>query len=387
MSMSWAFRIAQVRGIDIKVHITFFLILFLGGFQWADSVPGNPLEGALFGVVLMMLLFACVTLHELGHSIAAQYYGIPVKEIVLLPLGGVALISRNPEKPLHELVIAAAGPLVNVVIAIVLFGVVAGTGIVPANLNDLGQLLNSPSWQTMLLWLLAANVSLVIFNLIPAFPLDGGRIFRALLAMGIGYPKATRVASVVGQVAAVGLGIWGLTSGNVLLILVAVFIFIGAGQEAAVPPNATGVLKTMRVGDAYNKHALQLQIGDRVSKAVDYILTSYQPDFAVMQGSNVLGVITRDDVLRNLATDPSDRFVTEIMQRNVMRIDANKSLDEARQMMSEQGARVAGVFDGALFLGLVNIDDIGEAFAVLTFVQRQQALRQQRNAPTPPLPR
>jgi stage IV sporulation protein FB len=236
----------------------------------------------------------------------------------------------------------------------------------------------------MLLWLLAANISLVIFNLIPAFPLDGGRIFRALLAMGIGYPRATRIAAIVGQIAAVGLGIWGLTSGNVLLILVAVFIFLGAGQEAAAPPNGTAVLKTMRVGDAYNKHALQLQIGDRVSKVVDYILTSYQPDFAVMQGSNVLGIITRDDVLRNLAVDPSDRFVTEIMQRNLLRIDANKTLDEARQMMAESGARVAGVFDNQLFLGLVNADDIGEAFAVLTFVQRQQALRQKPNTPATP---
>lgn len=386
--MSWAFRIAQVRGIDIKVHITFFLILILGGLQWADSTPGNPIEGILFGVVLMLLLFACVTLHELGHSIAAQGYGIPVKEIVLLPLGGVALISKNPEKPLHELVIAAAGPLVNVAIAAVLFVVVASTGAIPANLNGLGRLLEGPSLQTMLVWLLAANISLVIFNLIPAFPLDGGRIFRALLAMGIGTPRATRIAAIVGQVAAVGLGIWGLTSGNILLILVAVFIFMGAGQEAAaVQPNATSILKTMRVGDAYNKHALQLQIGDRVSKVVDYILTSYQPDFAVMQGSNVLGVITRDDVLRNLAVDPSDRYVTEIMQRNLLHIDANKSLDEARQLMAEAGARVAGVFDGAQFLGLVNIDDIGEAFAVLTFVQRQQNLRQQRNTPPPPLPR
>lgn len=379
--MSWAFRVAHVRGIDIKVHITFFLILILGGLQWADSVPDSPLEGMLFGVVLMLLLFVCVTLHELGHSIVAQGYGIPVKEIILLPLGGVALISKRPERPLHELVIAAAGPLVNAIIAALLFGVIASTGTTLASLSDLGRLLNAPSLQTLLLWLLAANVSLFVFNLIPAFPLDGGRIFRALLAMFIGYPRATRIAAIVGQLAAVGLGIWGVTSGNILLILVAVFIFMGAGQEAAVAsPNATNVLKTLRVGDAYNKHALQLHIGDRVSKVVDYILTSYQPDFAVMQGNTVLGIITRDDVLRNLAVDPTDRYVTEIMQRNLLRIDASKSLEEARQMIAEAGARVAGVFDGAQFLGLINIDDIGEAFAVLTFVQQQQQLRQRTSA-------
>ncbi len=389
--MSWAFRIAQVRGIDIKVHITFFLILVLGGMQWADSTPGNPVEGVMFGVVLTLLLFACVTLHELGHSIVAQSYGIPVKEIVLLPLGGVALISKNPDKPLHELLIAAAGPLVNVVIAGLLFGVVAVAGLAPASINDLGSLLEGPSLQTLLLWLLAANISLVIFNLIPAFPLDGGRIFRALMAMVIGFPRATRIASIVGQLAAVALGIWGFTSGNVLLIIVAVFIFMGAGQEAAMASasataaSAATVLNTMRVGDAYNKHALQLQIGDRVSKVVDFILTSYQPDFAVMQGSNVLGIVTRDDVLRNLAADPTDRYVTEIMQRDLLRIDANKSLDDARQLMTENGARVAAVFDKQLFLGLVNSEDISEAFAVLTFMQRQQALRDRRDMP--PLPR
>ena len=185
--MSWAFRVAHVRGIDIKVHITFFLILILGGLQWADSVPDSPLEGMLFGVVLMLLLFVCVTLHELGHSIVAQGYGIPVKEIILLPLGGVALISKQPERPLHELVIAAAGPLVNAIIAALLFGVIASTGTTLASLSDLGRLLNAPSLQTLLLWLLAANVSLFVFNLIPAFPLDGGRILVSLLPNRLAY--------------------------------------------------------------------------------------------------------------------------------------------------------------------------------------------------------
>jgi Zn-dependent protease/predicted transcriptional regulator len=378
--MNWAFRIARVRGIDIKIHISFFLILALGAFQWADSVPGNVLEGALFGVVLMILLFACVTLHELGHSIAAQGFGIPVREIVLLPLGGVALISKNPEKPLHELIIAAAGPLVNVVIAIILF-VVTGTTVGFPILDGQGVLpnLNTPSLQTMLVWLLAANVSLVVFNLIPAFPLDGGRIFRAILAMFMGYPRATRIASTVGQIAAIGLGILGIATGNFILALVAVFIFFGAGQENAQAESKT-VLTTLKVGDAYNKHALNLQIGDRVSKVVDYILTSYQPDFAVLQGSNLIGIVTREDVLRTLATDGNDKYVTEIMQREVAKVDAAKSLDEARQSMGEQGQRVAAVYDGAKFLGLVSAEDIGEAFAVLTFVQRQQSLRGQRAA-------
>jgi Zn-dependent protease/predicted transcriptional regulator len=380
--MGWSFRIAQVRGIDIKVHVTFFLILALGAFQWAGSTPGDPLDGALFGVVLMLLLFFCVTLHELGHSIAAQRFGIPVKEIVLMPLGGLALIEKNPKKPLHELIIAAAGPLVNVVIAGLLLAVaIPALGMSALNGQALLAALQEPSLTTMLLWLLAANVGLVLFNLIPAFPLDGGRMLRAALAMGLGMPRATRIASVVGQVVAVGLGIWAVATGQIFLILIAVFIFFGASQEQQQTASQT-VLASVKAGDAYNKHALHLQVGDRLSKAVDYMMTSYQHDFAVLQGNNIIGVVAREDVLKTLAMSVGDRYVTEIMQRNFLRVDASKSLDEVRQTLGENGARLAAVFDGAQYLGLVSAEDISEAFMVSAFVQRQRKAQQaQSGAP------
>lgn len=373
--MGWSFKIARVRGIDIKVHATFFLILVFGALQWAGSTPSNPMEGALFGVVLMILLFTCVTLHELGHSVMAQAFGINVREIMLLPLGGVALIAKMPEKPVQELLIAIAGPLVNVAIAIILFIVTGGIGIDLMNLQSMLVALREPSLTTLLVWLLFANVALVIFNLIPAFPLDGGRILRAILAMGLGYPQATRIASIIGQVSAVLLGIWGIATGQLLLTLIALFIFFSAGQERGIAESKT-VLTTLRVGDAYNKHALSLQIGDRVSTVVDYILTSYQPDFAVLQGNNIIGIVTRNDVLQTLASDGTDRYVTEIMQREFLRVDANKSLDEVREILSENGARLAAVFDESRYLGLVSVEDISEAFIVLSFTRRQQQLRQ-----------
>lgn len=374
--MGWSFRIARVRGIDIKVHATFFLILVFGAFQWAGSVPGNPVEGALFGMMLMILLFTCVTLHELGHSIAAQLFNIPVREIVLFPLGGVAFITRSPEQPLHELIIAAAGPAVNVVIAAILFVVTGGIGIDFMDVNALLVALREPSLTTMLIWLLFANISLVIFNMIPAFPLDGGRILRAILAMGLGNVRATQIAAAIGQISAVILGVIGIANGQLLLTLIAIFIFFGAGQERGLSEART-VLNTLRVGDAYNKHALNLQVGDRVSTVVEYILTSYQPDFAVLQGSNIIGVITRNDVLRTLANDSADRYVTEIMQREFLRVEADKSLDEVREILMERGAQLAAVFDGPRYLGLISLDDISEAFTVLTFMRRQQQLRQQ----------
>ncbi|NJK80089.1 MAG: site-2 protease family protein [Chloroflexaceae bacterium] len=371
--MGWSFRVARVSNIDIKIHATFFLIVLLFAFQWGVA---NGLAGAAFGSLLIILLFACVTLHELGHSITAQRFGIDVREIVLLPLGGVAILSRNPAKPMQDLLIAAAGPLVNVVIAIMLAVVLALTG----DLSMLGasamvQGIDAPlTWTTMLLWLLEANILLVIFNLIPAFPLDGGRILRAVLAMFIGQRRATRIASVVGQGFALLMGLYALLTLQFLLLLIAVFIFFGAGREN-VEEQASTVLSTQRVGDAYNKYVLTLTIGDRISKVLDYILTSYQPDFAVLQGNRLLGIVTRDDVLNTLARSPNDSnildvYVTTVMRREVVRVDANATLDEVRTVMGEQSARVVAVYEGETYLGLINQDDLAEAFTVLSFMER-----------------
>lgn len=373
--MNWSFRVADVAGIPIRVHITFFVILLLGGYQWG-SLTGT-INSAVFGVALMSLLFVCVTLHELGHSLVARAFGVPVRDITLLPLGGVAHITKNPEKPLHELLIAIAGPLVNVVIALVLI-VPLGLSIGPMLLTGHGllpeELGNTPSLTTALAWLFAANVSLALFNLIPAFPLDGGRVLRALLAMFMGFPRATRIAAAIGQLIAIIFGLYGVLNGQFLLTLVAVFIFFGAGQETAVAEAKT-VLDTLRVGDAYNKHALTLAVGDRVSRVVDYILTSYQPDFAVMQARNPIGIVTRNDVLATLASAPGDIFVTEIMQREFLKVDANKSLSEVRQVLEEKGAQIAAVYDGAAYLGLIGLEDITEAFAIQTFVRRHERLK------------
>ena len=232
----------------------------------------------------------------------------------------------------------------------------------------------TPSLSTLLVWLLSANLSLVIFNLIPAFPLDGGRVLRALLAMAMGYPRATVIASGIGQVAAIILGIVGVLSGNFVLALIAIFIFTGAGQESS-EAQARTVLDTLRVRDAYNRHAISLTVSDRMSKVVGHILTSYQPDFAVTQGDRLLGIITREDVLRALNTETSDLYVTQMMRRDFVRVNADQSLHEVRDIMSEKGARTVAVYDNEQFLGLVSLEDIAEAFTVLSFVQRFEQRR------------
>ncbi len=376
--MKWSFSLGKVAGIDIRIHLTFFIIVALGAVQWGGP---HGATGTLFGATLILLLFACVVLHELGHSLVAQRFGIDVREIVLLPLGGVAVLGKNPDKPLHELLIAAAGPAVNVVLAGVLLAVLGPAGVI-AGLDARGTVAGSlptPSLATLLLWLLEANVTLVLFNLIPAFPLDGGRVLRAVVAMAVGHARATRLAAGIGQLFAIGFGILGILAGNFILVLVAVFIFFGAGFEGA-HAQAKSVLSTRLVGDAYNKHALTLGPADRLSRVVDYILTSYQPDFAVVHGGRLLGVITRDDVLKALASDPEDSFVTSVMQREVVRVDAATPLSDVQELMATRGTRLVAVFRGDTYLGLVSREDIAEALTVCAFVQRQQRLREARQA-------
>jgi Zn-dependent protease/predicted transcriptional regulator len=371
--MGWSFRILRVAGIDIKIHVTFFLILLLGALSGARTNE-NMVAGALFGMLLMVLLFVCVTLHELGHSLAARAFGIPTREIVLLPLGGVALLSRNPSKPMHELIIAAAGPFVNVLIAGALFLALGLTAAIQQNnLADVFSFAPTPTMNlaSTLGWLLQANIMLILFNMIPAFPLDGGRILRAVLAMVMPAQRATRIATLIGQGLAILIGAFGLLTGQWLLTLVAVFIFLGAGQENN-EGQARTMLTTLRVGDAYNKHALTLQTGDRVSKVVDYILTSYQPDYAVLHSNQLAGVVFRDDVLRALATNQTDLYVSSIMRRDIARVDANMTLDQVRDIMGERSARVVAVYRGENYLGLVSIEDIAEAFAVLAFLNQQR---------------
>ena len=369
--MKSSFRVAEIAGIEIKVHVTFVLILILGAVQWGGPYGAR---GAVFGALLMVVLFMCVVLHELGHSLVAQRFGLPVKEIVLLPIGGVARMEKNPEKPLHELLISAAGPLVNFAIAALLFATGAARPLLSLGGRELVNPPMTPSFETAMLWLFSANVVLAVFNLIPAFPLDGGRILRALLAFSLGFSRATQIASSVGQFIAMALGLFGVLSGNLLLAFVALFVFLGAGQERT-EEQARTVLHTLKVGDAYNKNAITLAPGDSVRRVVDHLLTSYQPDFAVLQGSLLLGVVTRQDVLKSLATEPHDVYVAGMMNREPLKVDAELPLDEVRKLMGEKGVRVAAVHRGETYLGLVSQEDIAEAFLIVTFAKAQDARR------------
>jgi Zn-dependent protease/predicted transcriptional regulator len=380
--MRGSFTFARVFGIDLKIHFTFLIILAL------IVLPAGSAAGMAFSALFVLLLFACVTLHELGHSVVAMRYGITVREIVLLPIGGVAVMGRIPENPRQELAIAVAGPLVNVGILAVLIPLWLAMGgeaqHLPNTVTALfgrgdGFMTEHPSAAFALVSrLIATNAMLILFNMIPAFPLDGGRVFRSLLAMRMPHAKATRIAAGVGQIAAVALAVVGLFGGNIMLAVIAFFIFMGAGAESSASRAGT-VLATRRVGDAYNRTAIVLSLDTRVSQVIEHILTSYQPDFAVVNRGRLAGVVTRDDVLKWLAEAPSlyDVYVTEVMREAdaVLRVDAKLTLDEVTKALDERETRIAAVYDDAHdhFLGLVSSEDIAEAQAVLTFLNRRLA--------------
>lgn len=382
--MSGSLKIATVKGIAVRVHWSFLLILAYGAWIYgqaaATDAPGDTLAlvgGGLYGILVMLLLFFFVVLHELGHSLAALHYKIPVRDITLLPFGGVARIDRLPEDPSKELVIAIAGPAVNFVLVALLAPLVAIVVAAQLVAGEPFQIdLNQISFNSFLLYLVAANLTLGLFNLVPAFPMDGGRILRALLGLVTDFQSATRVAVRIGRVIAIALGLFGFLRGDFFLMLIALFVYVGGDQEG----NEVLVRRALRevcAGDAYNKRALVLGPAQRVSEVVDIMLTSYQPDFAVMVGRKLAGVVTRERVVAALKQGLSEAPVSQIMERDVLRVPPDISLYEVRRRMAEEGTSVAAVFDGDRYLGLLSLADISEAFLLLA------ATPPERNAQAP----
>ena len=221
--MNWTVKLARIVDIDIYIHYTFFLLL--AWFAWRGYAVSGSLMAAADNVTFIVALFGCVVLHEFGHALTARRYGIKTEHITLLPIGGVAAMQDIPKQPRQEIAIAIAGPLVNVVIALVIAAYL--------KLNPMGfdnaQLLNG-QWP-FLYELLFVNIFLAAFNLVPAFPMDGGRVLRGLLALKLEHAKATLWASRVGKFFAVAFIAYGLVSNNFMLGLIGVFIFMGAAGE------------------------------------------------------------------------------------------------------------------------------------------------------------
>ncbi|MFN7998256.1 MAG: site-2 protease family protein [Bryobacteraceae bacterium] len=358
--MNWSWKVAKVAGIEFRVHVTFLLLL--GWVAAASWVHGRSLEAMLSGLLFIVSLFACVLLHELGHSMAARKLGIPTMDITLLPIGGVARLQRMPEKPAHELLVALAGPAVNVGIAAVLFAwlTISHDWVPPGELG----VASGPFLER----LLVSNVWLVLFNLIPAIPMDGGRVLRAILASRMEYIKATRIASSISKAVAVVFGMIGLF-GNPMLLVVALFVWIGASQEAWSTQMKAAIRGTP-IHAAMLTDFRHLEPGHTLADAVRMVLEGSQQDFPVVTQRRVVGILTRSDMLSALAEHGPQYPVTRAMRGDFPAAQYTEMLETAFERLHDCGCRTMAVVHEGRLIGLLTMENVGEYFQIRAAADR-----------------
>lgn len=374
MGGSW--RIGTISGIGIYLHWTFLILL--GWISVLYAVQGQSLTNAIYGIVLVMAVFAIVVLHELGHALAARRYGIATKDITLLPIGGVARLERMPDEPKEELVVALAGPAVNVVLAVLcVLGMIAVVGVTHVSGNvftgvrELGYLMEN-QWQVanaapfvaFLDQLLFVNVMLILFNLLPAFPMDGGRVLRAILAMNIDYVRATQIAATVGKVMAVvfafvGLFIWH----NPLLVFIALFVWLGAASEASMVQVRSG-LHGIPVAQAMVSEFRTLAPQDRLGDAARHIIAGFQQDFPVADDGRVIGVLTKTDLFKQMMEQGPDATVETVMCRTFEQADPGEMLDTVFARLEGCNCRAIPVVRQGSLVGMLTMENVGEFLAI-----------------------
>jgi Zn-dependent protease len=349
--MKWQWKLGRFAGIDVYVHATFLLLIgWVGYSHWLERQNWGDV---LIGILFILALFLCVILHEYGHALTARRYGIRTRDITLYPIGGVARLERMPEKPIEELWVALMGPAVNVVIAAPLFAYLSVTGgLVP--FTDL-----TISSGSFLQRLMMVNISLVLFNLIPAFPMDGGRVLRALLAMRMDYVRATQAAAVIGQGLAFVLGFIGLFS-NPFLLFIAFFVWIGASQESSMVQMKNSV-SGIPVTRAMLTDFKTLSPRDRLSQVVALILSGSQHDFPVVEANGrVAGILDRDAFMRALTQHGQSAQVMDFMRRDLPAVDSFDMIDMALMRLNESASKTLPVTHQGQLVGLITAENITE---------------------------
>ena len=339
--MKWSWNVGKIAGIDIKIHLTFVFLLVWVGFSafFAGGTVGAMTREILF----ILVLFLSVVLHELGHALAARGFGIKTKDITLLPIGGLARLEKMPEDPKEELVVSIAGPAVNLVIAGVLFGSLLLTGFFGQPLEM--SVLMDNFWAR----LLSVNLSLMLFNLVPAFPMDGGRVLRAVLALKMDYVKATKMAANIGKGFAVLMGIAGFFW-NPWLIMIAFFVWSGAGSEA----QSTAVkadLKGLKVSDAMVSHFYQVEANQPLDSVFQLAIETGQHNIPVVSNGNYLGIIRRSDLMKAVERLGNRAPAYSAIGSEPDGLDPEMALVDVLPKFAS--SRVLPVLDGRQLIGLV----------------------------------
>lgn len=350
--MPWSITVARIAGSEIRIHLTFLILLaWIGIAQYTAGGASAALDSVLF----IVAAFACVVLHELGHALAARRYGITTPDITLLPIGGLARLSRIPENPAEEIVIALAGPAVNVIIAIVLVYFL-GARLDP---NAMAAIENpAPGFLNRLAFV---NVFLAVFNMIPAFPMDGGRVLRAVVAFRLGRRRATRIAARIGQGLAFAFGFLGLMSGNAILVFIAIFIYLAAAGEAG-EADLREAAHRVPVDRAMVSAFESLGTQATVDEAAEALIRTTQREFPVVDGGGFLrGFLSRDAMIKAMRATGPGTPVIDVMTRNVPTIRLGRPLELALRLMHEGGASEIGVIDqDGRLLGYVSRENLAE---------------------------
>ncbi|UWQ89414.1 site-2 protease family protein [Aliisedimentitalea scapharcae] len=353
--MVWSFPVGRILGSELRIHVTFFLLLAWVGFA---AYSDQGMAAAVENIAFVLALFACVVAHEFGHALAARRYGIRTPDITLLPIGGLARLERMPENPKQEIVVALAGPMVNVVIWVVLL--LAGAGI---DLNDLAHI--DSTGPGFLARLALVNVFLAVFNMIPAFPMDGGRVFRAVLCLTMDRVRATRIAATAGQLVAVLLGFAGLSTGNPVLVLVAVFVFVAANAESQ-DVAMRSVARRLVARDAMITAFQALTPEDTLDIATGAVIRTTQHEFPVLDPQGALvGFVTRDRLFAALAqNEPRHALVRSIMQTDIPVVALGAGLETVLDALHNGAPAVAVHTAGGQMIGYITRENVGELMVI-----------------------
>lgn len=348
----------RFRGIQVYLHWTFLLLpayIAFMGFADGDSWGRIATE---IGQVL--IVFGCVVLHEFGHALTAQRFGVGTRDITLLPIGGVASLERMPEEPKQEFWITVAGPLVNLIIAGVAFLALTGMGI-PLHRIDL--FADVTSWTGVLTFLFVANISLFLFNLIPAFPMDGGRILRSALGMWLPRPTATRIATVIGRILAVCFVLYGLYTSAIMLAIIGIFIFMAAGAEARIVQQKAD-RQNLRVGQLVRTDLIRMEASATVQDAWNALTLVDQHTLAVMAQGLFRGLIGREELKAALQRGDGTASLAPLTRQVPTVAVEELALAVLERMIGEQLPAVMVASNG-IQVGIVQRMDLEKAIGAL----------------------
>ncbi len=360
--MKYSLSLGKILGIKVQIHWTFLILIFWIVFSNIKS--GSTAQETLWAILFILSIFACVVMHEFGHALAARKFGIKTKDITLLPIGGLARLESLPEKPKEELIVAFAGPFVNIVIFLLVFPFIQ----IPDAINLESELALNTS-DHFLFKLVVVNVWLAVFNLIPAFPMDGGRVLRAILSFNMPREKATSISAGIGQVLAIGFVIVGFYS-NPFLIFIGLFIFLGAQSEASFTQTKS-FLKGYVVSDVVMNHYESIQQHQSLQDAVKKLLNGTSKHFLVLDDSKPVGTLSRDEIIKGLSEQNQQIQIFEVMNKDILFLQESEPLELAWQKIQTNKSLAAVVNKNNQIVGALDLENILEFVMVTSAIKKQ----------------